>query len=109
MTLSSQQGVVHVRIESGGAVTQLTGISGALLFDFVRHSDGNVYAVGSDFASRSFVYGSTDGVNFVRLVEVSDLRFGRVGNNADGRASIASFGGKLFCGSSTSGKLYRLD
>ena len=107
--IASSQGVSHIRLEPGGNVTTLTGISGALLSDFVLHSDGNVYAVGSDFASRSFVYGSTDGVDFVRLIDVNDLRFGPVGNNADGRPSLASFGGELYFGSSTNGTLYRLD
>lgn len=109
VTLASSAGVAHVRLEPGGAAVPLTGISGALLFDFVEHTDGNVYAVGTDGAQTSFVYGSADGVVFQRLVTVNDARFGRVGNNADGRPSIASFQGRLYLGSSTDGALYRLD
>lgn len=109
VTLASSAGVAHVRLEAGGVVVPLTGIAGALLFDFVEHSDGNVYAVGSDLQARSFVYGSADGVVFSRLADVPDLRFGRVGQNADGRPSIASFQGRVYCGSSTSGALYRVD
>jgi hypothetical protein len=109
MSLSSSQGVNHVRLGSGLSVTPLTGLGGVFLFDFVKHSDGNIYAVGTDFTSNSYVYGSTDGVDFVRLVEVNDLRFGQVPNNADGRPSLASYQGKLFFGSSTNGALYRLD
>lgn len=109
VALGTSQGVAHARLEPGGAVLPLTGISGALLFDFVLHSDGNVYAVGTDGATSSFVYGSQDGVAFTRLVTVNDLRFGLVGSNADGRPSIASFQGKVYLGSSTDGALYRLD
>jgi hypothetical protein len=109
LTLSTSTGLAHVRLEPGGAVINLTGISGALLFDFVQHSDGNVYAVGMDGQTSSFVYGSQDGVAFTRLVTVNDLRFGQVPGNADGRPSIASFQGQLYCGSSTDGALYRID
>lgn len=109
LTLSTSTGLAHVRLEAGGAVINLTGISGALLFDFVQHSDGNVYAVGMDGATSSFVYGSQDGVAFTRLVTVPDLRFGQVPGNADGRPSIASFQGELYCGSSRDGALYRVD
>jgi len=79
------------------------------LIQIDQAADGNIYAVGSDLAGRSFIYGSTDGVDFVRLIDVADLRFGQVGNNADGRPSLASFQGKLYAGSSTNGTLYRLD
>ena len=109
LTISGQQGVAHIRVDANGATAGLTGITGALLFDYTLHSDGNVYAVGTDFQGASFLYGSTDGLAFTRLVDVPDLRFGRVGANADGRPSITSFQGKLYCGSSTNGKLYRVD
>jgi hypothetical protein len=109
LALGTPTGVSHVRLEAGGAVVPLTGISGAIVFDFVQHVDGNVYALGTDGQASSFVYGSTDGVAFTRLVTVPDLRFGIVAGNADGRPSIATFGGELYCGSSTDGALYRVD
>ncbi len=109
-TLGSSAGVAHLRLEPGGTITQLTGTSGALLYDFVQHSDGNIYAVGTDLTSKSFVYVSTDGVAFTRLIEVPDLRFGRLpSGNLDGRPSIGSYDGELYCGGSTTGRLYRVD
>tara|TARA_B100000965_G_scaffold38902_1_gene28688 strand:- start:54 stop:320 length:267 start_codon:yes stop_codon:yes gene_type:complete len=49
------------------------------------------------------------GLAFRELIAVNDDRFGRVGRgNADGRASLASFQGELYAGSSTNGRLYRL-
>jgi Putative Ig domain len=108
VTLASNGGISHVRLEPGGAITPLTGLSGTVMMDFVQHTDSNYYALGTD-GTVSLIYGSADGVDWVRLAEAPDLRFGLVGQNADGRPSIASFKGKLFCGSSTNGRLYRLD
>ncbi len=109
VTMGGPNGVAHFRIEPGLALTQLNGITGAIAFDFVEHTDGNTYAVASDIQATSFVFGSTDGINFQQLLSIPDLRFGAVGNNADGRPSIASFAGKIHLGSSTNGRLYRLD
>ncbi|MBL4846031.1 MAG: hypothetical protein JKY65_10935 [Planctomycetes bacterium] len=101
--------VAHVRIEPGGAITPLTGLGGVVAFDYVRHDDGRVYAIVSDLSTRSAIYVSDDGLDFRELISVNDLRFGRVGNNADGRPSLVSFQGQLYAGSSTNGRLYRLD
>jgi hypothetical protein len=91
-------------------VTTLTGdIAGKAVWDVIQHSDGNYYAVGLD-ASGSKVWGSTDGVNFTVVASSTQNIAGQPAQqNADGRASIASFNGKLYVGSSTNGHLYRLD
>lgn len=105
----STLGKTRLFYRSGGAETDLTGdIAGKIVWDFVRHSYGNYYAVGTD-TNRSLIWASSDGIQWTEVVGVDDLRFGLVSNNADGRASIASFQGKLYVGSSTNGRLYRLD
>ena len=107
---ASANGATHARIEPGGTLTPLTGFSGVIAFDFARHDDGRIYALASDLANRSAVYVSDDGLAFRELISVNDDRFGRVGQgNADGRPSLASFQGQLYAGSSTNGRLYRLD
>jgi hypothetical protein len=110
MSIFTQTSVSCIRVNAGSTVTQLTGdIAGKAVWDVVKHSDGNFYAVGLA-ANGSKVWGSTDGVNFVEVATAAiDICNQPAGQNADGRASIASFNGKLYVGSSTNGHLYRLD
>jgi len=102
-------GAIPMLIEPGNKVTNLTGDAvGVAIWDYIEHSDGNLYAVG--WNGKSVVLGSTDGVSWTKLLELADNRFGQASSgNADTRASIGSFGGKLYAGSSTNGRLYRLD
>lgn len=108
----SPAGSYAFSIAAGGALpVRLQGFSGPV-FDFAEH-DGVMYAVGCDL-TKSYLYGSVDGLVFTRLLEWNDLRFGFAPGsngeaNADGRPSLASFQGKLYLGSSTNGRLYRLD
>ncbi|MBK9974777.1 MAG: hypothetical protein IPP14_08390 [Planctomycetes bacterium] len=94
-------------VSPGSTVTTITSITG-LMWDVIKHSDGNCYAVAWD-GTNDRIYGSTDGVNFTSLYSLAGSKFGQPPSNADGRPSIASFGGKLYVGSSTNGHLYRLD
>lgn len=100
-------GVSNFIINPGSTTTTITGISG-LMWDVVKHSDGNYYAVATD-GTNDKIYGSTDGVAFTQLYSVAGTKFAQPASNADGRPSIASFNGKLYVGSSTNGHLYRLD
>jgi PKD repeat protein len=103
MSLWGSAGVSHLYVEpTTWNVVNLTGITSDLLWDFCEHSDGNMYAV-----AMYGVYGSQDGKAFTKIISVTDNRFGQPGgSNADGRASIASYNGKLYVGSSTNGTLY---
>jgi hypothetical protein len=113
VTGTSPAGTYAVRFEPGRSVpVRLEGLEAAIVFDFEEH-DGVLYAVGCG-ATKSYLWASTDGVAFTRLIEWDDLRFGFApgaggSSNADGRASLASFQGKLYIGSSTNGRLYRMD
>jgi len=103
----SAVGVMNFRVSAGSSTTACAGISG-LMWDIVKHTDGNYYAVAWD-GTNDKIYGSTDGTNFTELYSAAGSKFGQPGNNADGRPSIASYNGKLYVGSSTNGRLYRLD
>jgi PKD repeat protein len=105
MSLWGQTGVLHAYVEpTTHNVVTLTGITSDLIWDFCVHNDGNIYAV-----AMFGIYGSQDGRNFTKIINVSDNRFGQPGgNNADGRASIASYNGTLYVGSSTNGTLYKI-
>ncbi|MHC4598509.1 MAG: PKD domain-containing protein [Planctomycetota bacterium] len=104
-TMWGQTGVLHAHVQpTTHTVTTLTGISSDLIWDYCVHSDGNIYGV-----AMFGIYGSQDGTAFTKIITVSDNRFGQPGgNNADGRASIASYNGKLYVGSSTNGTLYEI-
>lgn len=105
--LWGSSGVTNFIINPGSTVTVINGING-LMWDVVKHSDGNYYAVATD-GTNDKIYGSTDGVTFTQLYSQAGQKFGQVPSNADGRPSIASYNGKLYVGSSTNGRLYRLD
>ncbi len=110
MSIFTSTSVSCIKVSAGSVVTALTGdIAGKAVWDVIKHSDGYYYAVGLD-STGSKVWGSTDGVNFT-VVASSTLNIAGqpAQQNADGRASIASFNGKLYVGSSTNGHLYRLD
>jgi hypothetical protein len=106
MTMWGSTGVLHCYVEpTTWNIVNLTGISSDLIWDYCVHDDGNIYAV-----AMYGIYGSQDGKAFTKIVSVTDNRFGQPGgNNADGRASIASYGGKLYAGSSTNGTLYVIE
>jgi hypothetical protein len=107
-TLWGSAGVSKFIINPGSTTTAINGISG-VMWDVIKHTDGNYYAVAWD-GTNDLVYGSTDGVNFTELLNTPGDKFGQpAGSNADGRPSIASYNGKLYVGSSTNGHLYRLD
>jgi hypothetical protein len=105
--LWGSSGVSNFIINPGSTTTAITGVTG-LMWDVVKHSDGNYYMVATD-GTNDKIYGSTDGVAFTQLYSQAGQKFGQPGSNADGRPSIASFNGKLYVGSSTNGHLYRLD
>jgi hypothetical protein len=100
-------GVNNIIISTGGNVATINGISG-LMWDVIKHTDGNYYAVAWD-GTNDLVYGSTDGSNFTQLYGAAGNIFAQPSNNQDGRPSIASYNGHLYVGSSTNGHLYRLD
>jgi PKD repeat protein len=106
ITMWGTTGVAHMYVvPTTYNVTYLKGISSDLIWEYCLHSDGNIYGV-----AMYGIYGSQDGVNFTKIISVSDNRFGQPGgNNADGRASIASYNGKLYVGSSTNGTLYKIE
>jgi hypothetical protein len=71
--------------------------------------DGNVYALGN-----KGLWGTSDGTTFVRIAEApSGTTFAPVpvdgGYNAEATASLAVHDGRLWCGSSTDGHLYRVE
>ncbi|MHC4779496.1 MAG: PKD domain-containing protein, partial [Planctomycetota bacterium] len=105
MTVWGQTGVLHCFVQpTSHNIVNLTGISSDLIWEYCLHSDGNIYGV-----AMFGIYGSQDGTSFTKIISVSDNRFGQPGgNNADGRASIASYNGKLYVGSSTNGTLYEI-
>jgi len=105
MTIWGQTGVLHAYVvPTTHNLVTLTGISSDLIWDYCVHSDGNIYGV-----AMFGIYGSQDGVSFTKIINVTDNRFGQPGgNNADGRASIASWNGRLYAGSSTNGTLYEI-
>lgn len=105
--LWGSSGVSNFIINPGSTTTTITGITG-LMWDVIKHTDGNYYAVATD-GTNDKIYGSTDGVAFTQLYSQAGQKFGQPGSNADGRPSIASYNGKLYVGSSTNGRLYRLD
>lgn len=105
--LWGSSGVSNFIINPGSTTTTITGITG-LMWDVIKHTDGNYYAVATD-GTNDKIYGSTDGVAFTQLYSQAGQKFGQSGSNADGRPSIASYNGKLYVGSSTNGRLYRLD
>lgn len=105
--LWGSSGVSNFIINPGSTTTTITGITG-LMWDVVKHSDGNYYAVVTD-GTNDKIYGSTDGVAFTQLYSQAGQKFAQPPSNADGRPSIASYNGKLYVGSSTNGRLYRLD
>jgi hypothetical protein len=112
VTGTSAAGTYAFRLEAGGRAVALPSLAQAIVFDFAEHN-GVLYAVGCG-ATKSYLWGSVDGITFTRLLEWNDLRFGFApgangSTNADGRPSLASFQGKLYLGSSTNGRLYRLD
>ncbi|MBZ0137694.1 MAG: hypothetical protein K8I27_15115 [Planctomycetes bacterium] len=100
-------GVNNLIVNSGGSTTAIAGITG-LMWDVIKHTDGNYYAVSWD-GTNDYVFGSTDGLNFTQLYGAPGTRFEQPASNQDGRPSIASYNGQLYVGSSTNGHLYRLD
>ena len=100
-------GVNNIIVSSGGSIAAVNGISG-LMWDVIKHTDGNYYAVAWD-GTNDYVFGSTDGSNFTQLYGAAGTKFEQPTSNQDGRPSIASFNGKLYVGSSSNGHLYRLD
>lgn len=108
MCVWGSAGISKFVVNAGSTTTAITGVAG-VLWDVIKHSDGNYYAVAWD-GTNDLVYGSTDGVAFTELYKAVGTRFGQpAGSNADGRPSIASYNGKLYVGSSTNGHLYRMD
>lgn len=108
MCVWGSAGISKFVVNPGSTTTAITGVSG-VLWDVIKHTDGNWYAVAWD-GTNDLVYGSTDGIAFTELYKVAGSKFGQpAGSNADGRPSIASFNGKLYVGSSTNGHLYRMD
>lgn len=105
---ASTGGTSKFIVEPGSTTTAINGISG-VMWDVIKHTDGNYYAVAWD-GSNDLIYGSADGVNFTELYNNAGSKFAPpAGGNADGRPSIASYSNKLYVGSSTNGHLYRLD
>lgn len=100
-------GVNNIIVNTGGTITSINGITG-LMWDVVKHTDGNYYAVSWD-GTNDYVFGSTDGTNFTQLYGAAGTKFEQPTSNQDGRPSIASFNGNLYVGSSSNGHLYRLD
>jgi hypothetical protein len=100
-------GVNNIIVETGSNVVAINGITG-LMWDVIKHTDGNYYAVAWD-GTNDYIFGSTDGLNFTQLYGQAGYRFAQPASNQDGRPSIASYNGKLYVGSSTNGRLYRLD
>lgn len=100
-------GINNVIISSGGTVSAINGITG-LMWDVIKHTDNNYYAVAWD-GTNDLIFGSTDGVNFTQLYGQAGTKFEQPPSNQDGRPSIASYNGKLYVGSSSNGHLYRLD
>lgn len=107
MVLWGQAGVFNFIVNPGSTTTAITGVSG-IMWDVIKHTDGNYYMVAWD-GTNDRIYGSTDGVAFTQLYSAAGSKFGQPGSNADGRPSIASYNGKVYAGSSTNGRLYRLD
>lgn len=107
MTVWGSAGISKFIVNAGSTTTAITGIAG-VMWDVIKHSDGNYYAVAWD-GTNDIICGSTDGIAFVELSKVAGTKFGQPGSNADGRPSIASYNGKVYVGSSTNGRLYRLD
>src|SRR5690606_23522232 len=58
-------GINNVIISSGGTVSAINGITG-LMWDVIKHTDNNYYAVAWD-GTNDLIFGSTDGVNFTQL------------------------------------------
>ena len=100
-------GVNNLIITTGGSSSALTGITG-LMWDVVKHTDNNYYAVAWD-GTNDLIFGSTDGTTFTQLYGQAGTKFEQPPSNQDGRPSIASYNGKLYAGSSSNGHLYRLD
>ena len=112
-------GFVHGRFVNGdlSVFQELEGIGRAVLLDYAKHSDGLIYAVGArkfNGTLNSLVMASNDGLHFkVAWTHPDPALVPPVllpgGGNADARPSIVSFGDKIFCGSVSNRKLYRLD
>lgn len=100
-------GVNNVIITTGGTTTAISGITG-LMWDVVKHTDNNYYAIAYD-GTNDLIFGSTDGTTFTQLYGQAGTKFEQPAGNQDGRPSIASYNGKLYVGSSSNGHLYRLD
>lgn len=103
----SSIGVNNLIVSTGGAIATINGITG-LMWDVIKHTDGNYYAVAWD-GTNDMIFGSTDGLNFTQLYGAAGSKFAQPTSNQDGRPSIASYNGHLYVGSSTNGHLYRLD
>lgn len=107
MVLWGSSGLTNLIVNPGLTTTAITGVTG-IMWDIIKHTDGNYYMVSWD-GTNDKIYGSTDGVAFTQLYSAAGSIFGQPGSNADGRPSIASFNGKVYVGSSTNGRVYRLD
>lgn len=103
----SSIGVNNIIVSTGGTTSAISGITG-LMWDVIKHTDGNYYAVAWD-GTNDLIFGSTDGTTFTQLYGQAGTKFEQQAGNQDGRPSIASYSGKLYVGGSTNGHLYRLD
>jgi hypothetical protein len=103
----SSIGVNNIIVSTGGTTSAISGITG-LMWDVIKHTDGNYYAVAWD-GTNDLIFGSTDGTTFTQLYGQAGTKFEQQAGNQDGRPSIASYNGKLYVGGSTNGHLYRLD
>lgn len=100
-------GVNNIIVSTGGSISAISGITG-LMWDVIKHTDGNYYAVAWD-GTNDLIFGSTDGTTFTQLYGQAGTKFEQPYQNQDGRPSIASYNGKVYVGSSSNGRLYRLD
>lgn len=100
-------GVNNIIVSTGGSIAAINGITG-LMWDVIKHTDGNYYAVAWD-GTNDLIFGSTDGTTFTQLYGQAGTKFEQPYQNQDGRPSIASYNGKVYVGSSSNGRLYRLD
>ncbi|MBX3461093.1 MAG: hypothetical protein KF696_14195 [Planctomycetes bacterium] len=107
MVVWGSSGLTNIIVNPGLTTTAITGVTG-IMWDIIKHTDGNYYMVSWD-GTNDKIYGSTDGIAFTQLYSAPGSVFGQPGSNADGRPSIASYNGKVYVGSSTNGRVYRLD
>jgi len=103
------QGTLHVHYTDNGQTwTEATSLQAQFVSDFAELS-GNLYAL-----TDKGLWGALDGANFVQVAPPPTAStFGMVpsagSSNADATASMELYQGALWCGSSTNGRIYRIE